>query len=142
MSRAILGDAIALMRGDRCFTEDFTPLSLTTWGFADSQWDPKGPRNGSMLGRLILRCLPGQFSENSVYAWFPLQTPDSMYVFLGKLGNADRYDFKRPPGPAPFVIEREYNVIQQILGSPQFRRPYGEKGVRIVSGEGRVVMVN
>ena len=136
MSRAILGDAIALTRGDRCFTEDYTPLNLTAWGFADSQCDPKGPGNGSMLGRLILRCLPGQFSENSIYTWFPLQTPDSMKHFLGKLGNADRYDFNRPPDQAPIAIERGYNVIQLILGSPQFRHPYGKQGARIVSGKG------
>ncbi|KAF8266071.1 hypothetical protein EI94DRAFT_1586998, partial [Lactarius quietus] len=90
MSRASLGDAIALTHGDRCFTEYFTPLSLTAWGFADSQCNPKGPRNGSNVGRLTLRCLAGQFSENSIYTWFPFQTPDSMKVFLGKLGTADR----------------------------------------------------
>jgi linoleate 10R-lipoxygenase len=59
-----------------------------------------------------------------------------MKVFLGKLGNADRYDFNRPPNSASIAIAREYDVIQQILESPQFRPPYGEKGARIVSGEG------
>jgi linoleate 10R-lipoxygenase len=27
-------DAIALTRGDRFFTTDFTPYNLTSWGFA------------------------------------------------------------------------------------------------------------
>jgi linoleate 10R-lipoxygenase len=89
-----------------------------------------------MLGRLLLRGLPGEFSDNSTYTWFPLQTPESMEVFLGKLGTADRYDFNRPPDPAPTAIAKEYNDVQQILGSAKFRQPYGDKGARIVSGEG------
>ncbi|KAH8997828.1 linoleate diol synthase [Lactarius hatsudake] len=136
ISRAILSDAVALTRGDRHFTADFTPFNLTAWGFADCQRDPKGPGNGSMLGRLILRGLPGEFSKNSVYTWFPLQTPASMQEFLGKLGTADRYDFSRPPNPSPVAIAREYNDVQQVLGSAQFRHPYGHKGARIISGEG------
>ncbi|KAF8265064.1 heme peroxidase [Lactarius quietus] len=110
ISRAILSDAIALTRGDRFLTADSTPFNLTAWGFADCQRDPKGPGNGSMLGRLLLRGLPREFSDNSVYTWFPLQTPESMEVFLRKLGT--------------------------ILRSAQFRHPYGDKGARIVSGEG------
>ncbi|KAN0138085.1 hypothetical protein V8E53_003974 [Lactarius tabidus] len=136
ISRAILSDAIALTRGDRFFTTDFTPHNLTAWGFADCQRDPNGPGNGSMLGRLILRCFPDEFSDNSTYTWFPFQTPESMEVFLRKLGTADRYDFNRPPNSTPTAIAKEYNDVQQILGSAQFRRPYGDKGERIVSGEG------
>ncbi|KAH9008805.1 hypothetical protein EDB84DRAFT_1446700 [Lactarius hengduanensis] len=136
ISRAILSDAVALTRGDRHFTADFTPFNLTAWGFADSQRDPKGPGNGSMLGRLILRGLPDEFSQNSIYTWFPLQTPESMKVFLGKLGTSDRYDFNRTPDPSPVAIAREYNDVQQVLGSAQFRHPYGDRGARIVSGEG------
>ena len=136
ISRAILSDAIALTRGDRFLTADNTPFNLTAWGFADSQRDSKGPGNGSMLGRLILRGLPGEFTDNSTYTWFPLQTPESMEVFLSKLGTADRYDFNRPPDPAPIAIAKGYNDVKQILGSPQFRQPYGDKGERIVSGEG------
>ncbi|KAH8986848.1 linoleate diol synthase [Lactarius akahatsu] len=94
---------LPLHRGDRYFTADFTPFNLTAWGFADSQRDPKGPGNGSMLGRLILRGLPGEFSKNSVYTWFPLQTPASMQEFLGKLGTADRYDFQPSPQPPPLL---------------------------------------
>jgi linoleate 10R-lipoxygenase len=136
ISRAILSDAIALTRGDRFLTADYTPYNLTAWGFADSQRDPKGPGYGSMLGRILLRSLLGEFSDNSVYTWFPLQTPESMEVFLRKLGTVDRYNFKRPPETAPIAIARKYNDVQQILGSAQFRHLYGDKGERIVSGQG------
>lgn len=142
ISRAILSDAIALTRGDRYFTADYTPFNLTAWGFADSQRDVNGPGNGSILGRLLLRGLPGEFTENSTYTWFPLQTPESMKVFLGKLGNADRYNFTRP-GIAPVIaIAREYNDVRQVLGSAQFRPSYCDKAARVISGEGCVMPIN
>ncbi|KAF8916280.1 heme peroxidase [Mucidula mucida] len=98
ISRAILSDAIALTRGDRFFTQDYTPANLTTWGFADCQRDPNAFGFGSALGKLFLRTLPKEFGEegNSVYAFFPLMTPDSMKVHLEQMGQADKYDFTRP----------------------------------------------
>ncbi|KAF9047120.1 heme peroxidase [Hymenopellis radicata] len=98
VSRAILSDAIALTRGDRFFTQDYTPANLTTWGFEDCQRDPNAFGFGSALGKLFLRTLPKEFGEegNSVYAFFPLMTPGSMKVHLEKMGQADKYDFTRP----------------------------------------------
>jgi linoleate 10R-lipoxygenase len=131
-----------LTRGDRFFTSDFTPFNLTAWGFADSQRDRNTPGNGSVLGRLILRGLPGEFTENSTYTWFPLQTPDAMKVFLKDLGTIDRYNLSRP-GNAPVVATaRDYNDVKQILGSAQFRPSYGDKAARVVSGEGCVMVIN
>jgi len=136
ISRAILSDAMALTRGDRYFTADYTPYNLTAWGFADSQRDASAPGHGSMLGRLILRGLPGEFTENSTYAWFPLQTPESMKVFLENLGTADLYSYNRPDDPPVTAIARQYNDVRQILGSSQCRPSYGDKAARVVSGEG------
>jgi hypothetical protein len=130
-----------LTRGDRHFTADYTPFNLTAWGFADSQRDINGPGNGSILGRLLLRALPGEFTENSSFTWFPLQTPESMEVFLKKL-KISRYNLKRP-GIAPIVgTAREYNDVRQILGSTQFRPSYGDKAARVASGEGYVMLIN
>jgi hypothetical protein len=141
-SRAILSHAIALTRGDRFFTADYTPFNLTAWGFADSQRDRSTPGNGSMIGRLILRGLPGEFTENSIYTWFPLQTPDAMKAFLRDLGTVDRYNFSRP-GNAPVVATaRGYYDVKQILGSALFRPSYGDKAARVVTGEGCVMVIN
>ena len=129
-----------MTRGDRYLTTDNTPYNLTAWGFADSQRDANGPGNGSILGRLLLRALPGEFTENSSFTWFPLQTPESMEVFLRDLNVVGRYSFKRP-GIAPVVgIAREYNDVRQILGSAQFRPSYGDKAARVASGEGYVML--
>lgn len=130
-----------MTRGDRFFTSDFTPFNLTAWGFADSQHDRKAPGNGSILGRLLLRGLPGEFTENSIYTWFPLQTPEAMKGFLTDLGTVGRYNFSRP-GIAPVVATaRDYNDVKQILGSAQFLPSYGDKAARVLSGEGCVMVI-
>jgi len=136
ISRAILSDAMALTRGDRYFTADYTPYNLTAWGFADSQRDAHAPGHGSILGRLILRALPEEFTDNSTYAWFPLQTPKSMKVFLDNLGTTDQYSFNRPADAPVTAVARHYNDVRQILGSAQFRPSYGDKAARVISGEG------
>ena len=65
-----------------------------------------------------------------------------MEVFLQKLGTVDRYNFNCPPDPSPVAIAREYNDVQQICGSAQFRHPYGDKGAHLVSGKGWVTITN
>ncbi|KDQ61436.1 hypothetical protein JAAARDRAFT_203950 [Jaapia argillacea MUCL 33604] len=118
ISRAILSDAIALTRGDRFFTADFTPFNLTAWGFADCQRDTSGPGFGSMLGRLFLRALPDNCEAESTYTWFPLMTPDSMKGYLQKLEVAGQYSFSRPTGETPLRVVEDYKEIQTVLKSP------------------------
>jgi len=138
ISRAILSDIVALMRGDRYFTADHTPSNLTAWGFADSRRDVNGPGYGSSLGRLFLRTLPREFSENSTYTWFPFQTPESMRVFLGQLRTGDRYSFDRPGSVTATASARAYEDVLHILLSAQLRPCYIDKALRVVSGEGYV----
>jgi linoleate 10R-lipoxygenase len=109
---------------------------MTARGYADCQRDTAGPGNGSMLGRLLMRALPEEFSSNSTYAWFPLQTPEAMQEFLGKLGTAEMYDFVRPGDPMPKAVVKTYRDAETVLSSNQFLRPYGEKAARVISGDG------
>lgn len=39
ISRAILSDAVALVRGDRFYTIDYNPKNLTNWGYSEVQYD-------------------------------------------------------------------------------------------------------
>lgn len=39
ISRAILSDAVALVRGDRFYTIDYTPRNLTNWGYSEVQYN-------------------------------------------------------------------------------------------------------
>ncbi|KAI0695351.1 heme peroxidase [Cerioporus squamosus] len=137
ISRAILSDAIALTRGDRFFTADYTPFNLTAWGFADCQRDPNGPGNGSMLGRLIMRTLPSEYPSDSTYAWFPLLTPTFMRKILGDLGWTNTYDLKRPTG-VPQVQELvAYADVQAVLKDEvNFGTGFAERLEGIVHGSG------
>lgn len=133
VSRAILADAIALTRGDRFFTHDFTPYNLTAWGFADCQRDPKGFGFGSQMARLLLRTLPNHYSENSVYTFFPFITPDVMQGNLDKLGVLKQYDLNRPQIQPQTYDFTDYNDVVQILKSEtDFETPYAERASRIM----------
>ncbi|OBZ73945.1 Linoleate 10R-lipoxygenase [Grifola frondosa] len=137
ISRAILSDAIALTRGDRFFTADYTPFNMTAWGFADCQKDPNGPGNGSMLGRLLLRTLPEQYTSDSSYTWFPLMTPEAMEVILTKLGSTDTYDMSRPRTVAPIKEVSEYVDVAQVLVSEDtFNVRHAGRAARVVHGQG------
>ena len=137
ISRAILSDAIALTRGDRFFTHDFTPHNLTAWGFADCQRDPSAFGFGSTLGRLFLRTLPNNFTENSVYTFFPLMTPDSMKKNLTNLKRLDEYDLSRPqPRPQARIVSG-YGQIGEILqDNDNFTIEYAARAARVAAGKG------
>jgi hypothetical protein len=137
ISRAILSDAIALTRGDRFFTSDYTPFNMTAWGFADCQRDSTGAGFGSTLGRLFLRTLPEQYTSNSVYTWFPLMTPDSMKIHLTKLNLLGRYDLKRPGVQASYRTVKDHAEIADILkNTAGFKTPYAERAASVIKGKG------
>ncbi|KAG5723411.1 Psi-producing oxygenase C [Termitomyces sp. T112] len=137
ISRAILSDAIALTRGDRHFTHDYTPYNLTAWGFADCQRDPDAFGFGSTLGRLLLRTLPNNFTENSVYTFFPLMTPKSMKAHLTKLQVADQYDLLRPKKRLPAKVISSYPQVADIAKDRSvFDYPYAARVSRVLSSKG------
>jgi linoleate 10R-lipoxygenase len=136
ISRAILADAIALTRGDRFYTADFTPYNMTAWGFADCQRDPSGFGFGSTLGRLFLRTLPNHFTSNSVYTWFPLMVPAEMNTHLRKLGVLEKYDLARPGVVAPVQVVNDYVEVTQILKNPEFKPTYAGQASQVIRGPG------
>ena len=139
ISRAILSDAIALTRGDRYFTHDFTPFNLTSWGFHDCQRDPKAFGFGSTLGRLFLRTLPNNFTENSVYTFFPLMTPDSMKTNLTKLDVLNQYDLARPATKKATEVISTHATVASILKDKEgFVAPYKTRVDRVLRGKGYV----
>lgn len=136
VSRAILSDAIALTRGDRFFTQDYTPNNLTAWGFNDCQRDPNGAGFGGMLGRLFLRTLPEHFTENSVYTWFPLMTPAAMKVNLEAMGKLDQYNVSRPGTNPTCTHVKDHSQVAQILADTTFTTVYEAKASTVIKGKG------
>lgn len=139
ISRAILSDAIALTRGDRFFTADYTPFNMTSWGFTDCQRDPDGPGNGSMLGRLLLRALPEHYTSDSTYTWFPLMTPHAMQAVFTKLGDTGLYSCARPGGPQPVQVLGTYADARQVLKDEKsFATGFADRAGRLVRAPGCV----
>jgi linoleate 10R-lipoxygenase len=137
ISRSILSDAIALTRGDRFFTEDYTPYNMTAWGFADCQRDVNGWGFGSTLGRLFLRTLPNDYDEKSVYTWFPLMHPEAMEENLKNLGKLDDYVLERPKKRTPATTVNNYVEVGEVLkDNSNFVAQSEERAKEVIKGEG------
>lgn len=117
VSRGVLSDAVALVRGDRHYTTSYTPAALTNWGFQEASSDLTID-NGCVAYKLFLRALPHNFDPASVYVHYPFTTPegkDGMRDVLNKLGKAHKYNFDRPsPITQPNVLF-SYEAAKKVL---------------------------
>lgn len=95
IATAILSDAVALVRGDRFYTVDYSPATLTNWGYNLVGAD-NGIAGGGVMYKLLLNAFPGYYRSNSVYAMFPLTNRDETRKILQKLGKEKDYDFSKP----------------------------------------------
>ncbi|KDR73404.1 hypothetical protein GALMADRAFT_142500 [Galerina marginata CBS 339.88] len=125
-TRAVLGDAIALVRGDRFYSSDFTPINMTTWGFHDSQRDMN---NEAKEVKLLLRNVPRHFPWNSVYSLFPFFTPPHMQTSLTRQGLQAKYDFDAPKTiPVPIVLNTLTGIKTVFSDSSRFKVIYEKFG--------------
>ena len=94
-SRAILSDAVSLVRGDRFYTDDFTPKNLTNWGYAevDSDLDVD---SGNVMYKLIFCAFPHHFQSDSIYAHHPLVTPAENKIIFNGLKKSSHYSWDPP----------------------------------------------
>lgn len=114
VSRAVLSDAVALVRGDRFYTHDYNPRTLTNWGYRLADSDT-GIDNGCVFYKLFLRAFPQHFKYNSVYVHYPLTIPSAMQTALKDLKKDHLYDFSKPVAtPHPQFI-KEYKLATQIM---------------------------
>lgn len=98
ISRAILSDAVNLVRNDRFYSNELTPRSLTTWGWNEIQSDPNDISAGGILHKLMLRHVPNVYKENSVWALYPFTTPDQTKKNLQQRGGFlwKKFDYEEP----------------------------------------------
>ena len=114
ISRAVLSDAVALVRGDRFYTVDYTPANLTNFGFTAASYD-NNLDQGHVFYKLILRAFPDHFQSNSIYAHFPMVIPSETQAILTKLEKDDMYNFDAPRYiPKPRMIN-SYKTGTKIL---------------------------
>ena len=118
ISRAILSDAVALVRGDRFYMVDYTPNNLTNWGFNEVSSDVTVDQ-GHVFSKLFLRAFPHHFQPNSVYAHFPMVVPTANQAILTKLGQVDQYNFEKPGYIPPPTFVTTYAACKSILENPE-----------------------
>lgn len=114
ISRAILSDAVALVRGDRFYTIDYNAKNLTNWGFSEVQYD-YNVEQGCSFYKLFLRAFPQHFKPNSIYAHHPMTVPDEMRKIMRHLGRESHYSWDRPKRQADRVLIQNYKGVQQVL---------------------------
>ncbi|TFK58570.1 heme peroxidase, partial [Pluteus cervinus] len=125
MTRAVLGDAIALVRGDRYYTTDFTPANLTVWGFQDCKREPHNGGLGGEMPKLLSRHLPRHYPWNSVYTCFPFFTPQKMKDSLTKQGTGTQYTYDRPVTARIPKVLNTFTAINTIFNdSSKFHTVY------------------
>lgn len=124
VGRAVLSDAVTLVRSDRFNTLDYTVSNLTSWGYNEVQQDYK-TLGGSMMYKLIQRGLPGWFPYNSIAVMQPMYTKKANEAIARELGTIAQYTLDDPKPPPKPVALFTNAAIKQALGNPkQFVVPW------------------
>lgn len=126
-SRAILSDAVALVRGDRFYTVDYTPKNLTNWAYNEVKYDVSVDQ-GHVFYKLVLRAFPNHFRGDSVYAHFPFVVPDENKKILKTLGLDSTYNFNKPSfTPTPKLINSDAACKSILADQESFKVTWGKK---------------
>ncbi|KAH8810840.1 putative fatty acid oxygenase PpoA [Xylogone sp. PMI_703] len=130
-SAALLSNTIALIRGDRFCTADYTPSNLTNWGYAFSKGDST-VNQGHILYKLFLTAFPHHFEHNSIYAHFPFIIPSEKRDNLLQLGKEEYYNYNRPcMRPNAIIITGYWSASDLLSDSKSFRSPLGYLPLKI-----------
>ncbi|KAL8697104.1 MAG: hypothetical protein Q9224_002465, partial [Gallowayella concinna] len=126
ISRAVLSDAVALVRGDRFYTIDYNTKSLTNWGYSEVQYN-LNIEQGCMISKLILRALPDYFKPDSIYCHYPMTVPSENRKIMRDLGRELDYSWDRPAFISPRVDLTSYVGAKYLLERDQeFNVTWGE----------------
>ncbi|KAF2184519.1 cytochrome P450 [Zopfia rhizophila CBS 207.26] len=114
ISRAILSDAVVLVRGDRFYTIDYHAKNLTNWGYNEVNYD-LNVEQGCVFYKLFLRAFPQHFKSHSIYAHFPMTIPSENQKIMRNLGRESHYSYDRPAFITPRVNLTSYLGAKTIL---------------------------
>ncbi|EQL31703.1 hypothetical protein RJZ56_006768 [Blastomyces dermatitidis] len=134
VGRAVLSDAITLVRSDRFNTTEYNVATLTNWGMAEAQQD-YDTLGGSMFYKLIQRGLPGWFPFNSLSVMQPMYTPAMNREIATELGTISQYTEADPKPPPRRLVLMKHSEISQMLSDPkQFPVPFGKPYENFIEG--------
>ncbi|KAF2433982.1 heme peroxidase [Tothia fuscella] len=114
VSRAVLSDAVALVRGDRFYTVDYHPKKLTNWGYTAAGSDV-AIDNGCVSYKLFLTVFPRHFRPNSIYAHYPMTIPGEMAIVMKTLGRYNQYNWDKPGKLPDTQVAFSYAACKSIL---------------------------
>jgi linoleate 8R-lipoxygenase/9,12-octadecadienoate 8-hydroperoxide 8R-isomerase len=117
VSRAVLSDAVALVRGDRFYTVDYHPKKLTNWGYS-AVASEKSIDNGCVAYKLFLAAFPQHFRPNSIYAHYPMTIPSEMTTVMKSLMRYDSYNWEKPGRLPDTQVAFTYDAVKAIEANP------------------------
>lgn len=136
ISRAVLSDAVALVRGDRFYTVDYTPNNLTNWAYNEVDYDDSVDQ-GHVFYKLVLRAFPNHFRGDSIYAHFPMTIPEENRKIFANLGMAGTYSFERATyNPSPKLINSHAANKAILADQEAFKVTWGKKIEFLVQRDG------
>src|SRR6266516_6256013 len=142
ISRAILSDAVCLVRGDRFYTDDYHPRNLTNWGYNEAQYD-FNIEQGCVFYKLFLRASPNHFKFNSIYAHYPLTIPPKNKKIMETLGRVQDYDFERPTFKPLRINFTSMSAVKTILeNGDNYKVIWGDATAFLFGKGGREFMLS
>ncbi|KAL4945149.1 hypothetical protein BDV06DRAFT_47700 [Aspergillus oleicola] len=114
ISRAVLSDAVALVRGDRHYTTDYNARNLTNWGYNEVRYD-LNINQGCVFYKLATRAFPNWFKPDSIYAHYPMTIPSENKVIMKDLGREADYSWDKPQFQPSRVNLTSYANVKLVL---------------------------
>ncbi|KAF4126244.1 linoleate 10R-lipoxygenase [Geosmithia morbida] len=142
ISRVILSDAVSLVRGDRYYTNDYHAGNLTNWGFREVEYD-FNINHGCVFYKLFIRAFPNHFKGDSVYAHYPMVTPEENKRILKSLKRDGLFSFDRPKFSAPRTDITSYGAAKKVLRNQENYKVDWQEGLGFLMGDsGRKFMLS
>ncbi|KAL6892999.1 heme peroxidase [Trichoderma longibrachiatum] len=133
ISRVVLSDAVALVRGDRHYTTDYNPIYLTNWGYKEVEYD-LSVNHGCVFYKLFIRAFPDHFKHDSVYAHYPMVIPQENRKILTSLHRVHRFSFERPRATNPRVDITSFGGFKQVLANQDKYPVQWQQGLEMLAG--------
>ncbi|KAJ5694926.1 hypothetical protein N7455_002172 [Penicillium solitum] len=135
ISRAVLSDAVALVRGDRHYTIDYNPRNLTNWGYNECRYD-LNINQGCIFYKLATRAFPNHYKPDSIYAHYPMTIPSENRNIMKNLGREQDYSWDKPAFTEPRVNLTSHQNAKLLLENQKDFRPSWARSMSELFGKG------
>ncbi|KAJ5338320.1 hypothetical protein N7452_005048 [Penicillium brevicompactum] len=135
ISRAVLSDAVALVRGDRHYTIDYNARNLTNWGYNEARYD-LNINQGCVFYKLANRAFPNHYKPDSIYAHYPMTIPSENRNIMKDLGREQDYSYDRPTFMEPRVNLASHQSAKLVLENQTDFRPSWGRSMSELFGKG------